>query len=136
MAASRVYQGAAVAIVVVKPPSLDPPDGMRPGDSKRRHPVPACRRQPGPAAASTLRSALGMAEPDSTRDRPGAAASRTEAAGVLTIGTTQLRCGGCHAHALYAQHEPRYGRLVRAFLGQHELCGNAVKITRVRGRQN
>jgi hypothetical protein len=93
-------------------------------------------QQPDPVAASILRNALGTAEPDSTRNRPGAAASRTEAVGVLTIGTTQLRCGGCHAHALYAQDEPCYGQLVRAFLGQHELCGNAVKITRVRGRQN
>lgn len=125
-----------MAIGLVKPLSLDTTDSMRPGDSKRRHPVPASRQQPGPAAASTLRNALGTAEPDSTRDRPGAAASRTEAVGMLTIGTTQLRCGGCHAHALYAQGEPCYGRLVRAFLGQHELCGNAVKITCVRGRQN
>jgi hypothetical protein len=125
-----------VAIGLVKPPSPAQADSIRPGDSKRRHPVPASRQQPGPAAASTLRNALGTAGPGSTRDRPGAAASRTEAAGVLTISTTQLRCGGCHAHALYAQDEPRYGRLVRAFLGRHELCGNAVKITRVGGRQN
>ena len=55
---------------------------------------------------------------------------------MLTIGTTQLRCGGCHAHALYAQDEPCYGQFVRVFLGQHELCGNAVKITCVRGRQS
>src|SRR6266576_173332 len=125
-----------VAIGLVKPPSPDQTGSMRPGDGKRRHPVRTSRQRPGPAAASTLRNALGTAEPDSTRDRPGAAASRTEAAGVLTIGTTQLRCGGCHTHALYAQDEPRYGRLVHAFLGQHELCGNAVKITCVRGRQN
>ena len=109
---------------------------MRPDNSKRRHPVTASRQQLDPVATSTLRYALGAAEPDSTRDRPGAAASRTEAVGVLTVSTTQLRCGGCHAHALYAQGEPCYGRLVRAFLGQHELCGNAVKITCVRGRQN
>lgn len=125
-----------MATGLVKPPSLAPTDGMRPGDSKRRHPVPASRQQPHPVAASTPRKALGTAEPDSTRDRSGAAASRTEAGGVLTIGTTQLRCGGCLAHALYAQDEPCYGQLVRVFLGQHELCGNAVKITRVRGRQS
>jgi len=34
------------------------------------------------------------------------------------------------------QNEPGYGRLVRAFLGLHEPCGNAVKITCVRGGHN
>jgi hypothetical protein len=50
-----------------------------------------------------------------------------------TASTTHLRCGGCQADARYTQKEPGYGRLVRTFLGRHERCGNAVKITCVRG---
>jgi hypothetical protein len=50
-----------------------------------------------------------------------------------TASTTYLRCGGCQADGRYAQNEPGYGRLVRAFLGRHERCGNALKITCVRG---
>lgn len=61
-----------------------------------------------------------------------APALRARAVGQPTASTTQLRCGGCQADALYAQNEPGYGRLVRAFLGRHEPCGNAVKITCVR----
>jgi hypothetical protein len=48
-------------------------------------------------------------------------------------GTTHLRCGGCQAGARYMQNAPGYGRLVRVFLGRHEPCGNAVKVTCVRG---
>lgn len=76
------------------------------------------------------------ADPNSTRDRPGTAAGRMKAADLAAASATQLRCGGCHTHALYAQDEPCYGQLVRVFLGQHELCGNAVKITCVRGGRN
>jgi hypothetical protein len=81
------------------------------------------------------RDVLRAAEPGSIPDRPGTAATRTKAAG-LPAAATQLRCGGCHAHALYAQDEPCYGQLVRVFLGQHQRCGNAVKITCVRSGRN
>lgn len=115
-------------------------------------PSPARQAASGPATASGVtrllppvtgptrsppaprRDAQAAAEPGSTRDWPGTAASRTKAAG-LPAASTQLRCGGCHAHARYAQDEPCYGQFVRVFLGQHELCGNAVKITCVRGGQ-
>jgi hypothetical protein len=43
---------------------------------------------------------------------------------------TLLRCDGCGASAVIDQDEHRYGGLVRAFLGQHTGCGNAVQITR------
>jgi hypothetical protein len=61
---------------------------------------------------------------------------RARATGQPPADTTHLRCGGCQADALYTQNEPGYGRLVHAFLGRHEPCGNAVKITRVRGGHN
>jgi hypothetical protein len=95
-------------------------------------PVTGSTRSP-PAPRGNAQEA---AEPNSIPDRPGTAASRTKAADAPAVGTTQLRCGGCHVHALYAQDEPCYGQLVRVFLGQHERCGNAVKITCVRGGQN
>jgi len=60
-------------------------------------------------------------------------ALRATAVGQPAASTTHLRCGGCQAEARYTQNEPSYGRLVHAFLGRHEPCGNAVKITRVRG---
>jgi hypothetical protein len=113
-----------------------------------RHPSPARQTaygivRPLPPVSSSTQSppaprhdALEAADPNSTRDRPGTAAGRMKAADLAAAATTQLRCGGCHAHALYAQDESCYGQLVRAFLGQHELCGNAVKITCVRGGQN
>jgi hypothetical protein len=117
-------------------------------------PPPARQTASGPATASgaiwplspvtgstrsppvARRNAQAAAEPGRTRDRPGTAASRTKAVGIPTAGTTQLRCGGCQARARYAQDEPCYGQFVRVFLGQHELCGNAVKITCVRGGQD
>ena len=58
----------------------------------------------------------------------GATAARQPLAG-----TTHLQCGGCQASADHAQNEPAYGRLVGAFLGRHESCGNAVRITCLRG---
>jgi hypothetical protein len=95
-------------------------------------PVTGSTRSP-PAPS---RDAQAAAEPGSTRDRPGTAASRRKAVGTPAAGTTQLRCGGCQAHARYTQDDPCYGQFVRVFLGQHELCGNAVKITCVRGGQD
>lgn len=81
--------------------------------------------------------AIGLAEPPIVLLTAGAApALRAKAAGQPTASTTYLRCGGCQADALYTQNEPGYGRLVRAFLGRHELCGDAVKITCVRGGHN
>lgn len=124
-----------MAIGLVKPPS---PARQAAGDPAAASGV----IRPLPPVSGSTRSlpasrgnALGAAEPSSTRDRPGTA-GRTRAAGVPAAGTTQLRCGGCRAHARYAQDEPCYGQLVRAFLGQHEVCGNAVKITRVRVGQS
>jgi hypothetical protein len=77
--------------------------------------------------------AIGLADPPIVLPAAGAApALRAKAAG-QPAATTHLRCGGCHAGARYTQNEPGYGRLVRAFLGRHEPCGNAVKITCVRG---
>ncbi len=79
------------------------------------------------------RSVLGAAEPGGTIDRPGAAASRTNAAGMPLGNVTRLRCGGCPACAFYARNERWCGQLVLAFLGLHELCGKAVRITCFRG---
>jgi hypothetical protein len=112
----QAASGPATASGVIRPPS--PVTGLTRSSPAPRH------------------NAQAAAEPSNTRDRPGTAASRTKAVGTPAADTTQLRCGGCHAHALYAQDEPCYGQLVRVFLGQHELCGNAVKITRVRGGHN
>jgi hypothetical protein len=78
--------------------------------------------------------AIGLVEPPIVLLAAGpAAALRAKAVGQPTASTTHLRCGGCQADARYTQNEPGYGRLVRAFLGRHEPCGNAVKITCVRG---
>ena len=78
--------------------------------------------------------AIGLVEPPIVLPAAGAAAAlRAKAIGQPTASTTQLRCGGCQADARYTQNEPGYGRLVRAFLGRHEPCGDAVKITCVRG---
>jgi len=83
---------------------------------------------PGPTKELTV--AIGLVEPPIVLLTAGAApAVRANAAGQLSAGTTHLRCGGCQAGARYTQNEPGYGRLVRAFLGRHEPCGNAVKIT-------
>jgi hypothetical protein len=46
------------------------------------------------------------------------------------ISATLLRCDGCGASATIDQDEQHYGGLVRAFLGQHAGCGNAVQISR------
>ena len=46
------------------------------------------------------------------------------------ISATLLRCDGCGASAVIDQDEQHYVGLVRAFLGQHAGCGNAVQITR------
>ena len=87
---------------------------------------------PGPTKELTV--AIGLVEPPIVLLAAGAApVPRAKAAGQPTASTTHLRCGGCQADARYTQNEPGYGRLVRAFLGQHEPCGNAVKITCVRG---
>lgn len=84
--------------------------------------------------AKELTVAIGLAGPPIILLTAGAApALRPKAAGQPTASTTHLRCGGCQADALYRQNEPGYGRLVRAFLSRHEPCGNAVKITCVRG---
>jgi hypothetical protein len=81
--------------------------------------------------------AIGFVEPPIVPLTSGVApALRARAGGQQTASTTRLRCGGCHADARYTQNEPGYGRLVRAFLGRHEPCGNAVKITRVSGGHN
>lgn len=78
--------------------------------------------------------ATGLVEPRIALLTDGAArALRATAADQLLAGTTHLQCGGCQASAQHAQNEPGYGRLVRAFLGRHESCGNAVKITCLRG---
>ena len=78
--------------------------------------------------------AIGVAEPPIVLLAAGVApVARARAAGQLTASITHLRCGGCRADARYTQNEPGYGRLVRAFLGRHEPCGNAVEITCVRG---
>ena len=78
--------------------------------------------------------AIGLVEPPIVLLAAGVApALRAKAAGQPTASTTHLRCGGCQAEARYAQKEPGYGRLVRVFLGRHELCSDAVKITCVRG---
>lgn len=81
--------------------------------------------------------AIGPVKPPIVLLTAGAApALWARAAGQPPGGTTHLRCGGCQADARYMQNEPGYGRLVRAFLGLHEPCGNAVKITCVRGGHN
>jgi hypothetical protein len=78
--------------------------------------------------------AIGLVEPPIVLPTVGVApALRATAVGQPPAGTTHLRCGGCQAGARYTQNEPGYGRLVRAFLARHERCGNAVKITGVRG---
>jgi hypothetical protein len=125
-----------VATGLAKPPSPAGPTASDPAAASGViRPLPpfigSTRSPPVPR-----RDAQGTAEPDSTQDRPGTAVGRTKAVGTAAVGATQLRCGGCQAHALYAQDEPCYGQFVRVFLGQHELCGNAVKITRVIGGQN
>ena len=74
--------------------------------------------------------AIGLVEPPI--DLLAAAAVpvlHAKAAGQPTASTTHLRCGGCQADARYTQNQPGYGRLVHAFLDQHEPCGDAVKIT-------
>jgi hypothetical protein len=79
--------------------------------------------------------ATGVVEPRTALMADGAAsAPGATAAGQPLAGTTHLQCGGCQASAHHAQNEPGYGRLVRAFLGRHESCGNAVRITCLRGR--
>ena len=78
--------------------------------------------------------AIGLVEPSIVLLTVGvAAALRAKVVGQPAASTTHLRCGGCQADALYTQNEPGYGPLVRAFLGWHESCGNAVKITCVTG---
>jgi hypothetical protein len=78
--------------------------------------------------------ATGLVEPGFVLLTDGAApARRAKATGQPLAGTTHLHCGGCQASAQHEQNEPGYGRLVRAFLGRHEACGNAVKITCPRG---
>jgi len=78
--------------------------------------------------------ATGLVEPPIVLPTAGVTpALRAKAAAQPSASTTHLRCGGCQADTLYTQNEPGYGRLVRAFLGRHERCGNAVKITGVRG---
>jgi hypothetical protein len=74
--------------------------------------------------------AIGLVEPPV--DLLAAAAApvlRAKAASQPTASTTHLRCGGCQADVRYTQNQPGYGRLVHAFLGRHEPCANAVKIT-------
>jgi hypothetical protein len=98
--------------------------------------VPESRRRgwllPGPTKELTV--AIGLVEPPIVLLAAGAAAApRVKAVGQPMASTTHLRCGGCHADARYTQNEAGYGRLVRAFLGRHEPCGDAVKITCVRG---
>jgi len=80
--------------------------------------------------------------PGSAHQRPGRYHPRASMLG------QQNECrrhasGKCHApavwrmpglRALYARNERRCGQLVLAFLGLHELCGKAVRITCVRGR--
>jgi hypothetical protein len=81
--------------------------------------------------------AIGLVEPPIVLPTAGVApALRAKAAAQPSASATHLRCGGCQAAARYTQNEPGYGRLVRAFLSQHEPCGNAVKITGVRGGHN
>jgi hypothetical protein len=68
-------------------------------------------------------------------DLPGADLPETETGSGPGLGApgpsaTLLRCDGCGASAVIDQDEHRYGGLVRAFLGQHTGCGNAVQITR------
>ncbi len=74
--------------------------------------------------------AIGLVEPPiDLRATAAAPALQAKAAGQPPASTTHLRCGGCQADARYMQNQPGYGRLVHAFLGRHEPCGNAVKIT-------
>jgi hypothetical protein len=73
--------------------------------------------------------AIGLVEPPIDLLAGAAAPALRANAGQPTASITYLRCGGCQAYARYAQNQPGYGRLVHAFLGQHEPCGNAVKIT-------
>ncbi len=74
--------------------------------------------------------AIGLVEPPIGLLAAAAAPPlRAKAAGQPTVSTTHLRCGGCQADARYTQNQTGYGRLVHAFLGRHESCGNAVKIT-------
>ena len=78
--------------------------------------------------------AIGLVEPPIVLLAAGAAAAlRAKAVGQPRASTTHLRCGGCQADARFAQNEPGYGRFVGAFLSRHEPCGDAVKITCVRG---
>jgi hypothetical protein len=100
------------------------------------HRVPEGSRRgwllPGPTKELTV--AMGLADPPIVLLTVGVApALRAKAASQPTASTTHLRCGGCQADARYPQNEPGYGRLVRAFIGRHESCGNAVQITCVRG---
>jgi hypothetical protein len=83
---------------------------------------------PQPAGLGALTSG-----PVGTIPVPRCSASRTTAAGMPLGNVTRLRCGGCQACALYARNERWCGQLVLAFLGLHELCGKAVRITCVRG---
>jgi hypothetical protein len=74
--------------------------------------------------------AIGLVEPPiDLLAATAAPALRATAAVQPTASTTHLRCGGCQADARYTQNQPGYGRLVHAFLGRHEPCGDAVKIT-------
>ena len=81
--------------------------------------------------------AIGLVEPPIDLLAAGAGTVlQARAGGQPTASTTHLRCGGCQADARYTQNEPGYGRLVHAFLGRHEPCCNAVKITCVRSGHN
>jgi hypothetical protein len=60
---------------------------------------------------------------------PGAAAVVRTALPARRADATYLRCGGCGATSVYAQHKPDYGRLVHGFLARHEQCVDAVEIT-------
>jgi hypothetical protein len=44
-------------------------------------------------------------------------------------GTTSFHCGGCGIATQFDTSEQQYGSLVRLFLDQHGLCGDAVDIT-------
>jgi anti-anti-sigma factor len=143
LAAATAPSAPAAVLALAARPGRTPTSGRAPphrggplasqADSLRHRPALASRQQFDPVAASTPPRRAGGRRPQQHPDRPGTAAGRMKAADLAAATATQLRCGGCHAQALYAQDEPCYGQLVRAFLGQHELCGNAVRITCVRG---
>jgi hypothetical protein len=82
---------------------------------------------PGPTKEPTV--AIGLIEPPIDLLAASSPALRAATAAQQAASTTHLRCGGCQADARYTQNQPGYGRLVHAFLGRHEPCGNAVKIT-------